>query len=211
MHTYAVIDFETTGLSPRFDRIIEVGVVLVRNHTVVDTFSELMDPGFRIPSYITELTGISTAMVKGKPAPEQVMPKLREIIGDCPCVVHNASFDRGFFESEMNRAGVFCEPPFLCSMLLARRLVQDSSSHKLGTLVEHLSLAKPSGMRAHRALADCLMTVELWKYLIQCIHLRLPGYQLDVNFIGQLSRTPKANVETFLYRSASRLNHTTAR
>ena len=58
MHTYAVIDFETTGLSPGFDRIIEVGVVLVRNHSIIDTYSELMDPGFRIPGYITELTGI---------------------------------------------------------------------------------------------------------------------------------------------------------
>jgi len=211
MHTYAVIDFETTGLSPRFDRTIEVGVVLVQNHTVVDTFSELMDPGVRIPSYITELTGISTAMVKGKPAPEKVMPKLREIIGDFPCIAHNASFDRGFFEAEMSRAGVTCEPPFLCSMLLARRLVQDTGSHKLGTLVEHLGLAKPSGMRAHRALADCLMTVELWKYLIQHINSRLPGYEPDVNFIAQLSRTPKANVETFMHRSAARLNHTAAR
>lgn len=206
MHTYAVIDFETTGLSPRFDRIIEVGVVLVRNHEIVDTFCELMDPGFRIPSYITELTGISTAMVKGKPAPEKVMPQLRELIGDYPCVAHNASFDRGFFEAEMSRAGISCQPSFLCSMLLARRLVQDSGSHKLGTLVQHLGLAKPDGMRAHRALADCLMTVELWKHLIQHINSRMPGYEPDVNFIAQLSRTPKANVDTFLIRSASRFS-----
>ena len=51
--TYAVLDFETTGLSPNFDRVIEVGVVLVQNHAVVETYSELMDPGFAIPSHIT--------------------------------------------------------------------------------------------------------------------------------------------------------------
>lgn len=207
MHTYAVIDFETTGLSPSFDRVIEVGIVLVRNHTIVDTFSQLVDPGFRIPTYITELTGISTSMIKGKPTPEEVMPKLSQMIGAYPCIAHNASFDRGFFEAEMRRARISCQPSFLCSMLLARRLVQDSGSHKLGTLVQHLGLATPDGMQAHRALADCLMTVELWQHLIQRIRLRLPGYEPDLDFIAQLSRTPKANVDTFLARSAARLSH----
>lgn len=205
MHTYAVIDFETTGLSPRHDRIIEVGVVLVRNHCIVDTFSELMDPGFRIPSYITDLTGISTAMLKGKPAPEKIMPKVRQIIGDCPCVAHNAPFDRGFFTAEMGRAKIDCQPAFFCSMLLSRRLVQDAPSHKLGSLVQHLGLQTPPGMRAHRALADCLMTVGLWEHLLQRIDSRLPGYAPDEDFIAQLSRTPKASVDRFLARSAARL------
>ena len=106
MQTYAVIDFETTGLSPNFDRVIEVGVVLVRNHEVVETYSELMDPGFAIPSHITSLTGISTSMVRGKPKPEKIMPHVREIIGSYPCVAHNASFDRGFLAAEMGRAGI---------------------------------------------------------------------------------------------------------
>jgi DNA polymerase-3 subunit epsilon len=211
MHTYAVIDFETTGLSPSFDRIIEVGIVLVRNHTVIDTFSQLMDPGVRIPAYITELTGITTSMVKGKPTPEKVMPKLRDIVGAYPCIAHNASFDRGFLEAEMARAGISCQPSFLCSMLLARRLVQDSGSHKLGTLVQHLGLATPEGVRAHRALADCLMTVELWKHLIQRINSRMPGYEPDLDFITQLSRTPKANVDTFIARSAAQLSPTTTK
>ncbi|MEY2699316.1 MAG: hypothetical protein RIQ52_71, partial [Pseudomonadota bacterium] len=198
MHTYAVIDFETTGLSQEFDRIIEVGVVLVRHHQVVDTFSELMNPGQQIPSFITELTGITTAMVKGKPAPESVMPKIAAIIGDNPCIAHNASFDQRFFNAEMRRAGIGCHPPFLCSMLLARRLIQDAQDHKLGNLINHLGLPRADGMRAHRALADCLMTAELWKYLMQAISSYLPGYQPDTDFIAKLNRVQKAGVKTFL-------------
>jgi len=205
MGTYAVIDFETTGLSPEYDRIIEVGVVLVRNHMIVDTFSELMNPGFRIPSYITELTGISTAMVKGKPSSEKVMPKVSKVIGSYPCVAHNASFDRRFFAAEMRRARISFQPPFLCSMLLARRLVQDCGNHKLGTLVQHLGLEKPAGMRAHRALADSLMTVELWKHLMQRIESSLPGYEPDVDFVAKLARMPMASVDSFLARNAARL------
>ena len=142
-------------------------------------------------------------MVRGKPAPEKVMPTLRQLIGDYPCVAHNASFDRGFLAAEMQRAGFSCEPPFLCSMLLARRLVQDSSSHKLGTLVEHLGLTMPRGMRAHRALADCLMTVELWEHLLQRIQSRLPGYEPDLDFMTRLSRMPKAKVDRFLTHAAA--------
>ncbi len=205
MHTYAVIDFETTGLSPQDDRIIEVAVVRVHNHEIVDTFSQLMDPGFRIPSYITELTGISTSIVKDKPKPEKVMPKLQKFIGDHPCVAHNASFDERFFMAEMRRARVSSETPFLCSMLLARRLVQDSDNHKLGTLVQHLGLEKPAGMRAHRALADSLMTVELWKYLMQDIKTQLRDNEPDIELVAKLTRTPKAKVGTFLNRCAERL------
>ena len=205
MHTYAVIDFETTGLSPEFDRVIEVGVVLVRNHEVVETFSELMDPGFAIPSFITNLTGISTSMVRGKPKPEKVMPQVREVIGSHPCIAHNASFDRGFFAAEMRRARVSCRPDFLCSMLVARRLVQDCASHKLGVLVQHLGLATPAGMRAHRALADCLMTAELWTHLMERVEAHLPGYVPDSGFVEKLSRMPKAEVEAFLNRAALEL------
>lgn len=202
MHTYAVIDFETTGLSPQTDRIIEVAVVLVRDHQVADTFSELMDPGFRIPGFITGLTGISTAMVRGKPSPEKLMPKVQQFIGTHPCVAHNASFDSNFFAAEMRRAGVRCQPRFLCSMLLARRLVQDSANHQLGTLVQHLRLSKPAGMRAHRALADSLMTVELWKCLMERIESRVPGYVPDEDFVARLCRAPKAGVDALLNRSA---------
>ena len=101
----AVIDFETTGMRAGPDRIIEVGAAILRNGEVVATFTELMNPGFRIPYFITGLTGITDAMVREKPHPEAVMPRLREFLGDHPCVAHNAGFDQRFFASEMDRCG----------------------------------------------------------------------------------------------------------
>ena len=124
-------------------------------------------------------------MVRGKPKPEKVMPHLRELIGTYPCVAHNASFDRGFLAAEMHRAGIACQPEFVCSMLLARRLVQECTSHKLGMLVQHLGLATPAGMRAHRALADCLMTAELWTHLMARVESQLPGYMPDPDFVAK--------------------------
>lgn len=194
MHTYAVIDFETTGLGPPADRIIEVGAVLVRDGEIVGTFSELMDPGFRIPPFITSLTGITNAMLRGRPQPQEVMPRLRAFLGDHVCVAHNAGFDRGFFDAEMELAGEAHVRPFLCSVLLSRRLVQDAPSHKLGALVRHLHLPVPADLRAHRALADALMTVELWKHLLSDLRVRLNGREPDASLLAILCRTPKAAI-----------------
>ena len=103
---YAVIDFETTGLSAECYRVIEVAAVIVRNGEVADSFVQLMHPGHRLPFFITELTGITDEMLKGKPSPEAVMPELMRFLGGHPCVAHNASFDSRFYNAEMRRSGI---------------------------------------------------------------------------------------------------------
>ncbi len=198
VQTYAVIDFETTGLGPPADRIIEVGVVLVRDDEIVGTFSELMDPGFRIPAFITSLTGISNAMLRGRPRPEEMMPRLRAFLGDHVCIAHNAGFDKRFFASEMELADQGHERLFLCSMLLSRRLVPNATSHKLGALVHHLQLPIPPDLRAHRALADALMTVELWKWLMRDLRAKLAGRPAEPSLVARVCRMPKGSVDRYL-------------
>ena len=88
-----VLDFETTGLSPQYgDRAIEIGAVLIENNRVTDRFQSLMNPGFRISSFITAYTGINNNMVKAAPPCEEVMEQFAEFVGDHPLVAHNASF-----------------------------------------------------------------------------------------------------------------------
>jgi DNA polymerase-3 subunit epsilon len=198
----AVLDFETTGMMPGPDRIIEVGAVIVRDGAVVDTFAALMDPGFRIPAFITGLTGITTAMVRGKPRPEAVMGELRGFLGDLPCLAHNAGFDRRFFTAEMDRAGHGHERPFLCSVLLARRLVDDAPSHRLGALAAHLGLEPPPGHRAHRALGDALMTAQLWRHLLAAVRRHL-GREPDLGLLDRLMRVPRTQVPGWLAAQAA--------
>lgn len=198
MNVYAVLDFETTGLRAGTDRIIEVGAAVVRNGIVVATFAELMDPGCRIPAFVTGLTGISDAMVRGKPRPEVVMPRLRTFLDDHVCVAHNASFDQRFFTAEMALAGQQHERPFCCSLLLARRLVQEAPNHQLGVLARHLRLTTAPGQRAHRALDDVLMTCELWKALTGLLAAKLNGRVPDLALIQAVARQPKKTVEAYL-------------
>jgi DNA polymerase-3 subunit epsilon len=199
---FAVIDFETTGLSADYCRIIEVAAVIVRNGEVADSFVELMHPGCRLPFIITDLTGITDAMLKGKPKPESIMPRLKDFIGNRYCIAHNASFDSSFYHAEMDRAGITHDRTFFCTMKLSRRLIQDSPRHKLSILADHLNLPRPEEGKCHRALYDVLLTVELWKHIERIIRQRI-GKAPDQEIYQTLMKKPKGVVSKYLDKISS--------
>jgi DNA polymerase-3 subunit epsilon len=160
MNTIAVIDFETTGLSPATgDRATEVAIVLMEGDQVVDRFQSLMNAGRHISAFIEAFTGISNAMIAAAPRAGRVMADAARFVGDAPMVAHNASFDRKFWVAELAREGIHAAHPFACTMLLSRRLYPQAPNHKLGSLVDYHGL--PRGGRAHRALADAEMAAAL--------------------------------------------------
>jgi DNA polymerase-3 subunit epsilon len=147
MSRIAVIDFETTGLSPVMgDRATEVAIVLVEGGWVVDRFQSLMNAGVRIPAFITGLTGITNAMVAAAPDAATVMADASRFVGSAPLVAHNASFDRKFWEAELARAGVMtakaAAQPIACTMLVSRRLYPQAPSHKLAVPTGHWPMPK---------------------------------------------------------------------
>ena len=160
MNRYAVIDFETTGLSPDHGaRPTEIAVVLVDDGKIGDRYQSLMNPGVPIPHEIQLLTGISNAMVRAAPSVGYVMGEAVDFVGDRFMLAHNAAFDRKFWETELRRIARWQERDFACSLLLSRRLFPEAPNHKLGTLVRMLRL--PAVERFHRALADAEATAHL--------------------------------------------------
>ena len=160
MEVVAVIDFETTGLSPDYgDRATEIAAVLLKDGKVIDRYQSLMNAGVRIPRFITELTGITDAMVRAAPPAAEVMREVADFVGDAPLVAHNAAFDRKFWDVELGRIQRKRRQEFACSMLVARRVLPQAPSHKLGVLVEFAKL--PVTGRYHRALADAEMAASL--------------------------------------------------
>ncbi|MGF1707039.1 3'-5' exonuclease [Enterovibrio baiacu] len=165
-HSVIVLDFETTGLSPNMgDRAIEIGAVKLENGDVVDTFQELMNPGRRVSSFIEGYTGITNNMLRTAASCEEVMEKFGHFIGDSHLVAHNASFDKRFLDAELERVNVRYSGQFACSMLIARRLIQDAPTHKLGDLVRFKHIDNDGVF--HRALADAQMTAKLWMVMIE--------------------------------------------
>lgn len=156
----AVIDFETTGLSPAMgDRATEVAIVLVEGDRIVDRYQSLMNAGVRIPAFIEAYTGITNAMIDEAPPAQDVMADAARFVGDAPMVAHNASFDQRFWQSELHRAGCAAKQSFACTLLLSRRLYPQAPNHKLGSLAAFHAL--PSSGRAHRAMADAEVAAAL--------------------------------------------------
>lgn len=122
MEVVAVIDFETTGLSPaQGDRATEIAAVILEGGKVVDRYQSLMNAGVRIPSFIESLTGISNAMIRSAPTAAFVMREASDFIGDIPLVAHNASFDCKFWDAELARINHCRRLEFACSLLLVPR------------------------------------------------------------------------------------------
>ncbi|HWI83504.1 3'-5' exonuclease [Ramlibacter sp.] len=161
MTTVAVIDFETTGLSPAMgDRATEIAIVIMEGDRVVDRYQSLMNAGVRISSFIEAYTGISNEMIAAAPPAAQVMAEANRFVGARPMVAHNASFDRRFWCAELERLGQAGDQPFACTLLLARRLYPEARSFRLGALASFHAL--PSNGRAHRALADAETAAALF-------------------------------------------------
>ncbi|EIC23942.1 3'-5' exonuclease [Thiorhodovibrio frisius] len=194
-----VIDFETTGLSPAYgDRATEIAAVRVEDGRIVDRYQSLMNPQRSIPSFITQLTGITNAMVRKAPPAAQVMAEVADFVGDQPLVAHNASFDSKFWDSELNRIGRCRQQPFVCSMLIARRVLPQAPSYKLGVLVDFAGL--PRAARAHRALADAEMAAELICHLQRELMQRFQLAQVSHDLLQAIQRRPKSQLDACVRR-----------
>ena len=197
----AVIDFETTGISPgQGARATEVAIVLIEGERVVDRFQSLMRTGAWISPFITQLTGITNTMVAAAPPADAVMREAARFVGGTPMVAHNAAFDSKFWQAELRHAGLPAPHPFACTVLLSRRVYPDAPSHKLGNLIAHLGL--PRAERAHRALADAEMAAallaRLQRDLCQRFGLDWPGHAL----LMELQRCARPSVARMLQRHA---------
>lgn len=202
MNRIAVIDFETTGTSPNLgDRATEVAIVMTEGGRVVDRFQSLMNAGVRIPSFITQLTGITNAMVAAAPPAAQVMAEAARFVGDAPMVAHNAGFDRRYWQAELALCGLPALQPFACTVLLSRRLYPEAPSHKLGQLVDWFGL--PRTGQAHRALADAEMATELLGRIRHDLMLRHGVARPDHPFLCALQACSKASLPKFFARQAS--------
>jgi DNA polymerase-3 subunit epsilon len=171
MSTFAVVDFETTGTSPwQGARATEVAAVLLRDGLIVGRYESLMQTGTQVPPFIEALTGITDAMLRTAPPAARVMREVAAFAEGATFVAHNAHFDRTFWVHEARLAGLRLaeEPPFVCTLLLSRRLYPEAPNHKLGTLAAYHGIAAAG--RAHRALADAEVTAGL--FLRMCADIR---------------------------------------
>jgi DNA polymerase-3 subunit epsilon len=160
-----------------------------------------MFTGVPIPPFVEQLTGISNAMLLNAPTAAQAMAEARAFVGTDPMVAHNASFDRSFWQSELEALDLDASHPFACTVLLARRLYPQAPNHRLGTLVDWHKL--PRTGKAHRALADAEMTAALLTRMQHDMHAHWGISHIDHPLLQAIQRCGKAKLPTLLQAAAN--------
>lgn len=119
--TYVVYDVETTGLSSKYDEIIEIAAVKIKDGLIIDEFSEYVKPKKSISAFITELTSITNDDVRNAPGIEVILPRFKEFFKDCVLVAHNATFDNSHIYENLKRLNIYDgEMPTIDTLQLAR-------------------------------------------------------------------------------------------
>ncbi|MCY1138592.1 DEDD exonuclease domain-containing protein [Actinoplanes sp. Pm04-4] len=188
--TFVVLDLETTGGAADGAGITEIGAVKVRGGEELGIFATLVNPGERLPPFITVLTGITEAMLAPAPPIESVLPSLLEFLRGAVLVAHNAPYDVGFLKAACARHGyTWPNPRVLDTAAVARRaLTRDEvPNRKLGTLAQFFhATVQPT----HRALDDARATVDVLHGLIE----RLGSFR--VHTVGDAIEFAKAVTPT---------------
>ena len=150
---FVAFDLETTGLSSRVDRIIEIGAVLMKNGQEIDRFQTFVDPEQKLEKKIIDLTGITDDMLVGAPKIEEVLPKFLEFVGDRVLVAHNSDFDTGFIRAECHRQGLPYNFTAADTLILSQNLLTHLHKFKLNIVSDALSLPD---FNHHRAADDAV-------------------------------------------------------
>jgi DNA polymerase-3 subunit epsilon len=164
---YVVIDIETTGLDPRYDEIIELSAIKVKNDMIVDRFTTLCNPEVEIDSFITELTGITNDMVKNAPKIKEVLIQYLSFIGDNITIGHNVNFDINFiYDNYINLFQKSFTNNFVDTLRLARKVCTDIQHHRLSDMTKYYNIITK---QMHRGIDDCIATYQIYLKLKDAI------------------------------------------
>jgi DNA polymerase-3 subunit epsilon len=156
---FVVVDLESTGGAPEGSGIIEIGAVRVECGRLTETFATLVNPGHPIPPFVSQLTGITDAMVAAAPSLTGVLPRFLAFASGGVLVAHNAAFDVGQLRAAARMlADHPLDPPTLCTLRLARRLMPGLRHRSLDALAAVLGIGCAG---RHRALPDARIAAEI--------------------------------------------------
>ena len=161
---FTAIDIETTGLSPEKEKIIEIGAVKYEDGVQKEVFSTLVHPQIAgLPSRITDLTGITEAMLKDAPGEEEAVGSLlRFLEGETILLGHNIPFDYSFLKVAAGRLGNEFSYRGIDTLVLARQCRADLPSKTLAAMCEAYGI---TNAHAHRAYEDACAAAELYMKL----------------------------------------------
>ncbi len=193
---YVAFDLETTGLSSKHDRIIEIGAVIMKDGKEIDRFQTFVDPQRMLEQKIIDLTGITDQMLVGAPKIEEVLPKFLEFVGDRVLVAHNADFDTGFIRAACKAQGIPYTFTSADTLILAQNMMPQLGKFKLDVVSNALSLPD---FNHHRAADDAVTCGLIMAKFLEMLE------QQDIHNLQSINHAMEA------LRSQSRIDNRHAR
>jgi DNA polymerase-3 subunit epsilon len=185
---FTVIDIETTGLDPSYDDIIELSAIKVVDGKETSIFTKLVNPGYPINSFITNLTGITNEMLEKSDAIEKILPQFLKFIGEDVVLGYNAHFDVNFiYDSTLEHLNTYFDNDIVDIYRFAKILIKDSKNYRLETIGNYFSIEYE---RLHHGLEDCRVTFVLYKEFKKLINER---YGSEYEFLKRRKTRTKAN------------------
>lgn len=167
MKRRVVLDTETTGLKAQGgDRIVEIGCVeMIDNARTGKTFHVYLNPERDVPEEAARVHGQTTEMLKDKPLFKDVAQAFLDFIGDDPLVIHNAKFDMGFINMELERAGhaPLAKDRAIDTLWMARKVFPGRKA-TLDVLCQHYNIDL-SARTQHGALLDAELLADVYEKL----------------------------------------------
>ena len=190
-----VLDTETTGLDPfQGHRLIEIGCVELLNRIPTgQIFHYYVHPDRDIPEEAFRVHGISLEMLKDKPRFHEIADELLEFLGDAPLVIHNAAFDLGFINAELERASrpLLDRTRLIDTLLLARRKYPGGSNRLDDLCIRYRIDA------SHRTKHGALLDAELLAEVYLCMTRGQEMLLMDIGLSTSVSAEEQLTEGTF--------------
>ncbi|WP_408568776.1 bifunctional DnaQ family exonuclease/ATP-dependent helicase [Streptococcus suis] len=154
---YAVVDLEATGTGADA-KIIQIGIVLVENGEIIDSYATDINPYEPLDDHIKNLTGITDQQLSQAPDFGQVASTIYDMIGDAIFVAHNVKFDANLLAEALFFEGYELLTPRVDTVELSQLFFPTFEKYSLGNLAEHLDLGLD---QAHTAISDAMATARL--------------------------------------------------
>ena len=180
--SYVFFDFETTGFSSNFDKIIEVGAVKYKNGVEVAQYQSFVNPHQSLRENIIEITNITDAMLYNAPEIEQVIVEFNDFIQGSVLVAHNASFDMSFLQENLKNHNLpLSTQPVIDTLILSRALNKERKAHNLKAVAKNYGVFYDSEV-AHRADYDAMVLGNVFNKML----LDLKG-KYEIHTLNQMN------------------------
>lgn len=170
--SYVCLDLETTGLEPKKDKIIEIGVIRVEKGRITDRMETFVNPDRKLEERIMELTGIRDEQLADAPYIKDILPEFLDFVGDSVLLGHSIQFDYAFIKRAAVNERISFERQGIDTLRIARKFLSDLESRSLASLCRHFGITH----NAHRALADAEATHALYGKLAELFY---EGHEKD--------------------------------